>query len=123
MSEVKKDNAVFWLKQIKERYIKGGDEEFDRCREEAIDMAIEALKEYKTGKWIVQPSPFYKDTTIYICPFCKSRYKRNSWAVPKFCQDCGMKSIGTDETHKYAGWKKIYEDYPNCGAKMEADDV
>lgn len=70
-------------------------------------------EERKTGKWIVQPSPFYEDTTIYICPFCKSQYERNGWAVPKFCQNCGMKSIGTDETHKYAGWGKIYEDYPN----------
>ena len=78
-----------------------------------VKMSVEALKERKTGKWIVQPSLFYKNTTVYICPFCKSQYEQNSWAAPKFCQNCGMKSIGIDETHKYAGWKKIYEDYPN----------
>ena len=36
--------AIFWLKQIKEKYIHGGDEEFDSCRKRAIDIAIKELE-------------------------------------------------------------------------------
>lgn len=40
---IKKVDSVFWLKQIKEKFIKGGDESFDQQRREAIDEAIRAL--------------------------------------------------------------------------------
>lgn len=42
--------AIEWLEQIKHR-IRGGDEDFDRQRKEALDMAIEALKAQEPG-WI-----------------------------------------------------------------------
>lgn len=35
--------AILWLKSIKNKYIHGGDEGFDRKRIEAIDCAISAL--------------------------------------------------------------------------------
>ena len=35
--------AILWLKSIKDKYIHGGDEGFDRKRKEAIDCAISAL--------------------------------------------------------------------------------
>lgn len=34
-----------WLNQIKDRYIRGGDDSFDASRKQALDMAIEALKQ------------------------------------------------------------------------------
>ena len=37
--------AAQWLEAIKEKYIHGGDEEYDRCRREALDIAIDALRE------------------------------------------------------------------------------
>ena len=37
--------AIAWLANIKEKYIHGGDEEFDECRRESIDMAIKALRQ------------------------------------------------------------------------------
>ena len=37
--------AAEWLEKIKEKYIHGGDEEYDRCRKEALDVAINALRE------------------------------------------------------------------------------
>jgi hypothetical protein len=36
--------AIYWLKQIKEKYIHGGDESFDKKRKQAIDIAIERLQ-------------------------------------------------------------------------------
>ena len=40
-----KNDAIAWLANIKEKYIHGGDEEFDECRRESIDMAIKALRQ------------------------------------------------------------------------------
>ena len=39
-----KDKSVFWLNQIKDKYIIGGDESFDQQRKDAIDEAIKALE-------------------------------------------------------------------------------
>lgn len=39
-----KQEAIGWLEQIKDIYIRGGDEDFDRRRKEAIDIAIKALQ-------------------------------------------------------------------------------
>ena len=36
--------VIFWLQQIKEKYIHGGDEYFDEKRKQAIDIAIECLQ-------------------------------------------------------------------------------
>lgn len=33
------------MANIKEKYIHGGDEKFDKCRRESIDMAIKALRQ------------------------------------------------------------------------------
>ena len=36
--------VTYWLQQIKEKYIHGGDESFDEKRRQAIDIAIERLQ-------------------------------------------------------------------------------
>lgn len=77
-----REEVVGWLAQIKDRYINGGDEYYDDCRKQAIDMAIEALKqpERKKGSWdygtqcsvckgtIIPP----KDRKVHVnfCPWC-----------------------------------------------------
>lgn len=38
-----REEAVKWLKAIEKKYIHGGDEDFDRLRKEALQMAIKAL--------------------------------------------------------------------------------
>lgn len=43
--EMTDEEAIKWLTAIKDKYIHGGDEEFDEKRRIAIDIAIEALKE------------------------------------------------------------------------------
>lgn len=93
-----KDDVVFWLKQIKDKYIKGGDEEFDHCRKEAIDMAIEEMEkeERKKGKWIFVHPLQFNDSGAYMCSCCHhGSYDIN----PKTWKAC-----------------------PHCTALMEVDD-
>ena len=40
-----KEHAIEWLRAIKDNYIRGGDDWFDECRKEALDMAVKALEE------------------------------------------------------------------------------
>ena len=39
-----KEEAIQWLNGIEDKYIHGGDDDFDAKRKQALDMAIEALK-------------------------------------------------------------------------------
>lgn len=38
-----REEAIKWLNRIKDKYIHGGDDDFDAKRKQALDMAIEAL--------------------------------------------------------------------------------
>lgn len=40
-----REEAIKWLNQIEDKYIHGGDDDFDAKRKRAIAMAIEALEE------------------------------------------------------------------------------
>ena len=55
-------------------------------------MAIEALKERKTGKWIKKKNVMLGD---YIeCSLCKnaeSRIAPGWWGLKNFCPNCGAK--------------------------------
>lgn len=51
-----REEAIKWLKRIKERYILCGDEGFDKARKEALHMAIRSLEAWeslyeKTAEW------------------------------------------------------------------------
>lgn len=43
--EMTDEEAIKWLAAIKDKYIHGGDEEYDHNRRIAIDIAIKALEE------------------------------------------------------------------------------
>ena len=45
-----REEAKEWLKAIKEKYIHGGDEDYDEKRKEAIDIAIKALEQETVSK-------------------------------------------------------------------------
>lgn len=55
----------------------------------ALDMAIKALEERKTGKWILVEMG---DTDLYKCSLCGSRKRHNS----PFCPNCGAKMEGAE---------------------------
>lgn len=57
--------------------------------DEALGLAIEALKTRNFGEWKV-----YKDCegkqTQYTCPFCNLKEKYFAWK-PKYCEECGAR--------------------------------
>ena len=78
--------AVKWLKAIEEKYIHGGDEDFDENRKIAINTAICALKKQipkKTTKRQYVPN----GTLVYgHCPNCDC-FTKNFF---KYCGNCGQ---------------------------------
>lgn len=50
--------VIFWLNQIKDKYIRGGDEEYDRCRRLAIDTAVELLQKTEKEQSRIGDDPF-----------------------------------------------------------------
>lgn len=54
--------AIAWIKSIKDKYIHGGDDDFDEKRKKSLDMAIKALEQ--TSHLIDRPCEaceFHKD--------------------------------------------------------------
>jgi len=102
--------AIEWLKAIEKKYIRGGDEQYDNSRKEAIDMAIKSLerdrdsydigyteghadgvlkgeKLYapKLGEWID-----HSDEGYIECPFCGSATTcEDNKAELHYCFSCG----------------------------------
>lgn len=69
----------------------------NECRREAADIAINALKEQKTGKWIKDEEQSKEHTEpIFICSCCQNN---SAW--------------GTEERTRYCSF---------CGAKMEVEE-
>ena len=58
--------AIEWLKQIRDKYIHGGDEWFDEQRCRAIEYAIECI--YKRNKWIPvsERLPDWRDGKVLV---------------------------------------------------------
>lgn len=89
---MKREEAIEWLDDIKnitENW----------SQEVAIDMAIEALSEPKTGKWLAEIG--YDGEVIY--------YE---------CQHCGGAFTLIDGTPE----ENNYNYCPNCGAKMRGEE-
>lgn len=58
-----------------------------------FDMAIEALEERKTGRWIRHPIYEGSDHYYYACSECDYR----SWSKDNFCSVCGAKMGGEED--------------------------
>lgn len=78
--------AIFKLIKYRRRF-----EEDSTIDAEPFDMAIEALQEQKTGKWLTEPiylGDLYKD---YLwCSECQTGLKLRT----KYCPFCGAKMEG-----------------------------
>lgn len=101
--------AIFWLKQIKEKYIHGGDEEFDSCRKRAIDIAIKEL-EKPEERWIPvsERLPEEKDGRVLICMPDTFPYNQNQ-PFP----GCEVSKRVT--TGKYSEFSKMWYIGDMCG--------
>jgi hypothetical protein len=75
---------IEWLKSIKEKYIHGGDEDFDKKRKIAIDIAISAL-EKRIPKKITFTDDLYR---MAICPCCENEFITHTGF--KYCLYCGQ---------------------------------
>ena len=102
-----KKEAIEWLEAIREKYIFGGDEGFDRSRNEALDMAIEALSaDRPKGKWVWNPNGMDWNIGAWVCSECRhkpetwwecdERYNPLNCAGSHFCGNCGRKMVGAD---------------------------
>lgn len=40
-----REEAIAWIKSIKDKYIHGGDDDFDEKRKKSLDMAVNALEQ------------------------------------------------------------------------------
>lgn len=81
---------IEWLKSIKEKYIHGGDEDFDKKRKIAIDIAVSVLEKRIPKKPIENKFPWA------ICPVCGgSVYLKNVQEYIQneeitYCEHCGQ---------------------------------
>lgn len=74
---------------------------------DALEMAIEALKECKTGKWFDTANVYDKRANKhdYFCLECKTNAmdfiggSEDWWCCkpPKYCPNCGAKMEGTED--------------------------
>lgn len=44
MTEMTDNEAIAWIKSIKDKYIHGGDDDFDEKRKKSLDMAIKSIE-------------------------------------------------------------------------------
>ena len=86
--------AILWLKDIKKRYIHGGDESYDENRKQAIDIAIKALEQPE----IVRCKDCkHRDETTEDCANVDSVCYRNGYIKEDwFCAD-GERKDGDGE--------------------------
>ena len=61
--------------------------------DKALDMAIKALKEQKTGKWIIFPPCFEE---ICMCSNCKIKFKE-AYQHRNICPYCGARMETNNE--------------------------
>ena len=108
-----KDDAVFWLKQIKERYIRDGDEEFDRCRKEAIDMAVEVLPK-QTIEWHPYPQEKPSDERELLVTYIETSYYGARREIRIACYDGTwyepQECLRVDDVTAWAELPKPYEE-------------
>lgn len=85
----------------------GINEDVSEKYNDAVDMAIEALQDRPTGKWIIKYGA-HSDVLVKEC-YCDQCGKRGGLAtmlfddrpLPNFCGHCGADMRGlNDETHK-----------------------
>ena len=54
-----REEAIKWLNRIEDKYIHGGDDDFDAKRKQAIAMAIEALEAQEWDEFVFDMNEFF----------------------------------------------------------------
>ncbi|MBO5740142.1 MAG: hypothetical protein J6R52_03680 [Alphaproteobacteria bacterium] len=94
-------DAIFWLDQIKQKYISGCDDDFEEKGKEAINLSIDCLRKSipMKAKFIPETDPegcgFYQ---VY-CPNC-NEYIGHIYpefeGMQKYCSECGVGLVPPD---------------------------
>lgn len=62
---------------------------------QAMQMALDALKEQKTGKWVGIEYDGYADGNpvydVWECSCCHEEYEGDFDSLPNYCPECGAK--------------------------------
>lgn len=81
-----REEAISWLKKINVKYIRGGDEDFDEKRREAIGMAIAALREQP--QWISVEERLPEKGVFVLFHYAKNgnptSFAKNTMAVGRY---------------------------------------
>lgn len=84
-----REGAIFYIKELQKTYAS-----MDKKVAEAVDMAIEALSEPKTGEWVLKGH-------LWECDQCGCRINRakplkgNIWNY-HYCPNCGTRMLEED---------------------------
>lgn len=70
------EEAIEWLESIRKKYIHGGDEWFDKERNEALDLAISALSR---DRWISDPQEFPNTDARVVGYFGGGAFDQYRW--------------------------------------------
>ena len=112
-----------WLMAIKEKYIHGGDEQFDSCGKEALDIAAARMMESNKIRMFV-------DEAGKITPLNQRR--KGHWQPYKYGDDTWHQCSACGVADRYINIvrRKGYSDErikskrnfcPNCGADMRGE--
>lgn len=83
-----REEAIEWLNRIEDKYIHGGDDDFDAKRKQALGIAIEALKaDRPRGAWLKVIDHDGILMEYYVCDKCGMLTTDCS----NFCPNCGAK--------------------------------
>ena len=117
-----REEAIKWLKAIKDKYIRGGDEEFDRQRKVAVDMAIKALEQPESDDWSKYSDKLWK--TAYERGKRDAEQperKKGKWIELYHnnykCSVCGDWWVNNDNE-----MVKDFKFCPNCGTDMRGEE-
>ena len=118
---MERNEAVKWLKSIKEKYIRGGDDFYDHQRRTAIDYAVSALEQKpKTNADRIRAM---SDEELAKFLECLAFSRETPWADPfagEFCDNCPTVRCVVEEFGQEMEFNECELSYGKC---PHGDDV
>lgn len=112
-----KEHAIDLCQAI-DKYLCAGNPIWDvKQIHDAMSMAIEALKEQKTGKWIEKPHEVFLPRDC-LPKFFDETYNYDNHSIIEYWWHCSECDYEADRMLNPYHYKYC----PNCGAKMEGEN-
>ena len=87
-----REECMIFLRQVKHVLLRSKSWELTHeLIEQSIDMAIEALKTYKTGTWIQQGEPDSDNNLYFVCSNCGAGDMHAVGQNVPYCWQCGAR--------------------------------